>query len=102
MKKVIQQLVDPTDPPELVAVNEILPDDMGDITGKVVVVRKDWFDTEYQNIDRRFKADFGFGTKPYLIGGAVFGTFLADGEEARLERRDFAGLAKNPDLPPVR
>jgi hypothetical protein len=102
MRKIVQQLVDPTDPPELLAVNELSPEPMGDIAGKVVVIRKDYLDPEYQNIDRRFKAEFGFGTKPFLAGLAVFGTFLVDGEEAGLERNAFAGLAKNPDLPVVK
>ena len=64
-----------------------------DITGQIVVVRRSLFNKKYQDGDRRFRVEGGFGCKPHLIGRAVYGTFVVDGEEVRLDRGDVEGLA---------
>jgi len=63
------------------------------LAGKVVILREDYFKPEYRHIDRRFKCSGGFGCDPNLAGTAVFGTFLADGEEARVSRGDILCFA---------
>lgn len=59
-----------------------------DLKGKTVLVRRDSFSPQYRDGDRRFKCAGGFGCSPTAIGTAVFGTFLSDGEEARINRSD--------------
>jgi hypothetical protein len=68
------------------------------LTGKVVVVKKDFFNEQYAEGDRRFLAESGFGCNPSLMGKAVFGHFLDDGEKTRIERYDIEGLAANTEI----
>jgi len=65
-----------------------------DLEGKVVLIRKSYFKPEYADGDRRFKCEGGFGCKPYLSGTAVFGTFLSDGEQARINRGDVESVVE--------
>jgi hypothetical protein len=65
-----------------------------DLKGKTVLVRKSFFKPEYQDKDRRFKCEGGFGCHPDKIGTAVFGIFLLDGEEARISRGDIEGVVE--------
>lgn len=67
------------------------------LTGKVVVIKKEFFNEQYANGDRRFLATAGFGCNPSLMGKAVFGKFLDDGEETRIERYDIEGLAAHTE-----
>ena len=64
-----------------------------DITGKIVVLKKSSLKPAFHG-DRRFLAEGGFGAKPYLMGRAVFGKFLIDGEDGRIDRSDIEGLAE--------
>lgn len=64
------------------------------LTGKTVVIRKEYFRKMYQDGDRRFKVTGGFGASPASIGRAVFGSFF-DGEQARIDRHDVEGIAVN-------
>jgi hypothetical protein len=63
-----------------------------DLKGKTVLVRKKFFKPEYADKDRRFKCESGFGCNPAAMGNAVFGTFLLDGEETRINRSDIEGI----------
>ena len=65
------------------------------MVGKIVLVRKDFFSPKYREGDRRFRVSGGFGAEPGKIGRAVFGTFLSDGEEARIDRGDVAGILED-------
>lgn len=54
-----------------------------DLTGKVVI-----FDQKYLKVpaeDHPFRVEGGFGAVPYTMGNALAGTFLSDGESARME-----------------
>lgn len=62
-----------------------------DITGRFVLVRSSGFKDPAQgsNTDERvFLAKGGFGCKPHTMGTAVFGEFVADGEQCRVEGYD--------------
>ena len=78
----------------------ITPQDKGvtplvsDITGQVVVLAHTKLKRRYQL--PRFqliKATGGFGCKEGSLGSAVFGRFIADGEDASYRRSDFIGIA---------
>lgn len=66
-----------------------------DLTGRMVVIRASALKPEYKDQDRRFLCNGGYGCKPYLAGRAVFGIFQIDGEEARVDRGDIEGFAKD-------
>jgi hypothetical protein len=54
-----------------------------DLTGKVVI-----FDQKYMSVpatEHPFEVTGGFGAKPFTGGRALMGTFLSDGEKARME-----------------
>lgn len=72
-----------------------------DLKGKTVLVRKSFFKPEYADKDRRFKCESGFGCSPDLAGRAVFGTFLLDGEEARINRSDIERVCEESELSAV-
>lgn len=59
-----------------------------DLTGKTVLILKSSLKPEWREGDRRFKVSGGFGAKPHTMGKALFGTFLVDGEEARMSGWD--------------
>jgi post-segregation antitoxin (ccd killing protein) len=54
-----------------------------DLTGKVVVVMKKYYKGDERA--RRFLCEGGFGCSPSTNGNAIGGTFLIDGERARIE-----------------
>ena len=64
-----------------------------ELAGRILVFRPSSLKEEYQQLDRRFRADGGFGCNPSAIGRAVYGTALLDGEKARWDRDDFMGFA---------
>ncbi len=71
-----------------------------DVVGHVLVLNPDVLKDEYKTPESQlFLAERGFGCKPRASGRAVFGTFLADGEQARFNRQDFLGVLK-PELLP--
>jgi hypothetical protein len=64
-----------------------------ELTGKTVVIRAASLKPEYTDKDRRFVVSGGFGASPYTVGRAVFGKFLLDNEDARMDRGDVEGIA---------
>lgn len=71
-----------------------------DLTGKVVVLDPKYLSSQYQALKwRLFRAEGGFGCSPETEGKAVFGTFLADGEEARMEGFMIQRFAVEDDMP---
>ena len=54
-----------------------------DLTGKVVVLMRKYYKGDEKA--RRFLCSGGFGCHPGTMGSAIVGTFLIDGEEARVE-----------------
>jgi len=85
------------DTPEQAEINAVVPGSSSEhYAGKVVVVRKAALAPAYQQmLDRRFLAAGGFGCNPSALGNAVFGMYLSDGEECRIERYEIAGVAVN-------
>jgi hypothetical protein len=54
-----------------------------DVTNKVVILSSEYY---VGSVDkRRFLCESGFGCVPFTMGGAIFGTFLSDGEKCRVE-----------------
>jgi hypothetical protein len=57
-----------------------------ELEGKVVLIKKDYLKPEYHDDEkRRFLCETGFGCHPWTMGNAVFGTYLWDGEQCRVE-----------------
>lgn len=54
-----------------------------DLTDKVVVLSSDYIKGDERA--RRFLVTGGFGALPHTSGNALVGTFLIDGEKARME-----------------
>lgn len=65
------------------------------LEGKVVILKPECYKGDEEA--RRFKCEGGFGCHPQCIGTAVFGTFLSDGERARVERFEILCLAPNQE-----
>lgn len=60
-----------------------------DMTGKIVVLRKDVHKPAFQDIKYLiFRCEGGFGCKPFTSGSAVFGVYLHGGEHARVNKQD--------------
>lgn len=53
------------------------------LEGQVVIFKKKYMTVP--PLDHPFRVEGGFGASPSTIGRALFGTFLSDGEEARME-----------------
>jgi len=69
----------------------LTPIDGVDLTGKTVVLKPEHFKGDQEA--RTFRCEGGFGCHPRAVGSAVFGVFVSDGERARVERYQIAGLA---------
>lgn len=70
-----------------------------DLEGKVVVLKADALKPAYQELKfRLFRVEGGFGSKPYTMGRALFGIFLADGEETRMDSYDVERLASSEEI----
>jgi hypothetical protein len=70
-----------------------------DITDQYVMIRKGVLSPEYDHPEWRvFHAEGGFGCKPYLMGSAVFGQIVRDGEECRIERPWIERLATPEEI----
>lgn len=68
--------------------------------GTVVVLRAEILKPDYHELKwRLFRAEGGFGLRPTTIGTALIGTFLADGEKARMEGYHIERLATADDCP---
>lgn len=58
------------------------------LEGRFVLLREDWFKDQVMAADGRervFLASGGFGCSPHTMGNAVYGEFVVDGEECRVE-----------------
>lgn len=55
--------------------------------GDIVVIAKKYLKSEYHELGKRlFECDGdGFGTSPDTMGHAVYGKYISDGEECRIE-----------------
>jgi hypothetical protein len=67
-----------------------------DLTGKVVLIRKDVLKPEW-HYDRRFLVKGGFGALPHTMGKALMGTFLVDGESCRMSGWDVESVVEDDD-----
>ena len=54
-----------------------------DLEGKVVIFKQEYMTVPA--LDHPFRVTGGFGAKDYTAGRALYGTFLSDGEKARME-----------------
>lgn len=66
--------------------------------GEVAILKPEFiekaFTPNYRTADYQlFRLEGGFGCQPSTIGNACVGYFCADGEECRMERYDFVGIA---------
>ena len=65
-----------------------------DYTGLTLVLRPDSLGERYRRAKFQLvEVTGGFGCKPDSLGTKVYGTHLADGEEAQFRRSDFIGIA---------
>ena len=70
-----------------------------ELSGKVVVLKKDGLKPEYHDIKQRlFKVSGGFGASSFTNGSVLFGTFLSDGEECRMNGYDVERLATDEEI----
>jgi hypothetical protein len=70
-----------------------------ELDGKIVVLKKDTFRPEYQDIKfRLWKITGGFGAASFTLGTALFGECLADGEKARHSGYDVERLATEDEI----
>ena len=71
-----------------------------DFTGKIVVLRADYFKDQYKTPDYQlFLAESGFGCSPTATGTKVYGRFLKDGEQTNFRRSDIIGILKEELIP---
>ncbi len=70
---------------------------LGDLHGKVVVMSRKFYKGETEE-ERRFLCLGGFGCSAGCIGNAVYGKFLTDGEECRVERYEIEKLSDNQEV----
>lgn len=69
------------------------------ITDKHVVVREDFFQPAYRDIQYRvFLASGGFGCFPNTRGTAVFGSSPIDGEKFRIDGFDIERYATDEEI----
>ena len=75
-------------------------DDNQDFTGKIVVLRADYFKDQYKTPEfQLFLAEAGFGCSPTATGTKVYGRFLKDGEKTHSRRGDIIGVLKEELIP---
>lgn len=67
-----------------------------DLEGKVVVLRAEAYKGGVKA--RLFRCTGGFGCKPYTTGNAIFGTFLASGQDERVEGFEVERLATDAEV----
>lgn len=71
-----------------------------DLTGKTVIFRQKYLSVPA--IAHPFLVKGGFGVSPHTSGTALFGTFLSDGEEARMEGYCVERLATDEEIAAAR
>jgi hypothetical protein len=69
-----------------------------DITGKVVILKQEYFQSGLRAEDHPFQAKGGFGCLPHTNGRGVMGAFLSDGERARVEGYDIERYATDEEI----
>lgn len=70
-----------------------------DITGKYIILRKSAMAPAYQDMTWRvFYALGGFGCLPDTMGNGVFGWYVRDKEEARVEGYDVERFATEEEI----
>ena len=67
-----------------------------DLTGRVVIFSEKFLTVPAT--EHPFLVEGGFGAKPYTMGRALLGTFLSDGEEARMEGYMVERLATKEEI----
>ena len=68
--------------------------------GKLLIIKPQVLEPPFRQKEAQyFFAQNGFGCDPDSLGTAVFGHFLANGQNARLSRSDFIGIADKTQLP---
>ena len=77
--------------------HDATPNPTGNI-GEVAILKPEFveksFTPGYKTADYQlFRLTGGFGCQPFTIGNACVGYFCADGEECRMERYNFVGIA---------
>lgn len=71
--------------------------------GTHVILKESAMAADYKDLTWRvFQANGGFGMHDYTIGSAVFGTFVRDGEEARMEGYDIERIATDDEVEAAR
>lgn len=55
-----------------------------ELEGKVILIKKKYIKPEFHH-DRRFMCEGGFGCHSRTLGKAIFGYYLIDGEQDRIE-----------------
>lgn len=70
---------------------------LGDLEGKVVIMSKKFYKGQTEE-ERKFLCLGGFGCKADCMGNAVFGKFLIDGEECRVERYEIEKLSPDQTI----
>ena len=72
-----------------------------DLVGKVVIFKQEGLSVPAE--EHPFLVGLtGFGADPNLRGTAIFGTFLSDGERARMDGYDVARLATQEEIDSAR
>lgn len=67
-----------------------------DLVGKTVIFQQKYLTVPA--LEHPFRVDGGFGASPTTMGRALFGTFLSDGEEARMEGYMVERLATDEEI----
>lgn len=67
-----------------------------DLTGSVVIFRQEFLTVP--QLEHPFRVDRGSGASPHTAGRALFGEFLSDGEDARMEGYMVERLATNEEI----
>jgi hypothetical protein len=78
------------------------PYDLGDLTGKYVIVRNDALADQFKSDDpkkRLFHATGGFGCNPEALGTKVFGKWIYDNSEDFIRRGSIERLATEDEIP---
>lgn len=70
-----------------------------DLTGKVVIFKQSVL--KVPATEHPFRVEGGFGASPHTMGRALMGTFLSDGERARMEGYDVERLATEAEIAAV-
>ena len=71
-----------------------------DFTGKIVVLRADYFKDHYKSPDYQlFLVEAGFGCSPTTTGTKVYGRFLNDDEKTHFKCADVIGVLKEELIP---